>query len=95
MSGRNENIESLVHSLSGMFHRGDDEFDCSLSPDFVERLGPVRMAELYRVFAVLAAEHGFDIRETRKEDGGRCFLFSRNSASRRTVRKNSRKEKQD
>ncbi len=76
MGRRSENIEKLVHSLDAMFRCGDDEFDCSFSPDFVERLGPARMAELYRLFAVLAAEHGYDMRETCKEGGVRAFLFS-------------------
>ncbi len=93
MGGRSTNIESLVHSLDAMFRRGDDEFDCSLSPEFVERLGSARMAELYRLLAVLAAEHGFDMREIRKEDGARGFLFSRHSNRRKTVEKDLRKEK--
>ena len=93
MGGRGTNIESLVHSLDVMFRRGDDEFDCSFSPEFVERLGAARLAELYRLLAVLAAEHGFDMREVRKEDGARGFLFSRHSTSRKTAEKNSRKEK--
>ncbi len=76
MGGRSKNIEGLVHSLDTMFRCGDAEFDCSLSPDFVERLGPARMAELYRLFAVLAAEHGYDMREICKEEGARAFLFS-------------------
>ncbi len=76
MGGRSGKIQSLIHSLDAMFRCGDDEFDCSFSPDFVERLGPARMAELYRLFAVLAAEHGYDMQEVGKEGGARAFLFS-------------------
>ncbi len=76
MRVQSENIESLVRTLGPMFQRGDDEFDCSFSAEFVERLGPARMAEVYRLFAVLAAEHGYDMRENVREQGARTFVFT-------------------